>query len=89
MHDVPIQGALVTGARDADGRQLQIPFFGAEKIDVVLSLAHEVAEIVFTTTLDVAQNLWKKATRVTCYVKIAPGKIPRVIGYPTFVCGEE
>jgi hypothetical protein len=86
---VRIQGALISGARDANGKEHPLPFQGATQVDAVLSLIHDIAEVIFTTSLDVAQNLWKKATRVTCDVEIAPGKIPRVIGNPTFICNDD
>lgn len=80
-----VENAIVTGARDADGGQMQLPYDGNVEIKVLISLQHGVAEVLHTTTLDEAQGCWKKVNRMTADVLVESGKISRVIGAPKFV----
>jgi len=86
---VHVERAIVTGARDADGGQMQLPYNGKVEVKGLISLQHGVPEVLHPTTLDEGQSCWKKVTRMTADVLVERGKISRVIGTPTFVRDEE
>jgi hypothetical protein len=79
---IHLEKVIVLGARDADGRQIRLPFQGGKLTDVLVTVAHPLGEIMLTTTLAAGQDIWKKVTRITCDVVVEKGKIPHVKGEP-------
>ena len=81
-----IDNALVDGVRKVNGPQRNM-FDQDDRIEVVISLEHRLAEIRYATTLGEAQEIWRGETRLSADVRIRPGELPEVMGDISMIRG--